>query len=338
MKSKAFKIVNYLFFLLLAIVLMYFCFRGIKFEDLVEGLKSANYTWVILSMIVGMVGNMLRALRWRILIAPLGYKPSVFNTYNAVMIGYLVNFALPRVGEITRCGVLRKTDKAPVDLLLGTVVTERIVDLICLVLSILLVIVLQYDVFGTFLSDNVFSVFFGKVSSLFQQMPWLWITSLLIIIAGIVLIYLFRRELLEFSAVKKLKNISKGLLNGLKSIFHIQQPWAFLFYTIGIYVCYWLTSYMTIFALPATSGLNGSDALFLMIMGSLGWIAPVQGGFGAYHFMVALGLGLYGISQEQGIIFATISHESQAITMILFGFISLLTIFLTTRKPKVAQN
>ncbi|MDR1056548.1 MAG: flippase-like domain-containing protein [Prevotellaceae bacterium] len=335
MKSKTLKIVNYLFFLALAVVLMYFCFKGVKFEDLVEELKSADYTWVLLSIVVGMAANVFRALRWRMLIKPVGYNPSAINTYHAVMIGYLVNFALPRVGEITRCAVLRKTDKAPVDVLLGTVVTERIIDMLCLLASISLVFILQYDFFGTFLSENVFSVFSSKLISSFSYMVWQWIgLALLLVIGGLVLLYMFRRELLEFSAVKKIKNIPKGILNGLKSIFRIRNLGLFLFYTLATWACYWLTSYLIMFAIPATAGLTAADALFLMVMGSLGWVAPVQGGFGAYHFMVTLGLGLYGIASEQGVIFATISHESQAISMIFFGFISLIAVFFTNRKNK----
>jgi hypothetical protein len=112
----------------------------------------------------------------------------------------------------------------------------------------------------------------------------------------------------------------------------------FLFYTLGIWVCYWLTSYLTMFAIPATSSLTAADALFLMVMGSLGWLAPVQGGFGAYHFMIILGLGLYNISSDKGAIFATISHESQALSQIFFGFISLVVVFFATRKKKRLQT
>ena len=338
MGSKAFKIINYLFFLGLAVVLMYFCFKGVKFENFIGELKNANYTWVALSIMVGLLANVFRAIRWRMLIEPIGYKPSTSNVYHAVMIGYLVNFALPRVGEITRCAVLRKTDKAPVDVLVGTVVAERIIDMICLLFSILLVLIIQYDYFGTFLSERVFSVLSQNIGSVFQSMPWLWGSIGLLLIGGLAMLYLFRKELLKFSTVKKLKNISKGILSGLKSIIHMRRLGLFLLWTLFIQLCYWLTSYLTMFALPATSGLSGADALFLMVMGSLGWVAPVQGGFGAYHVMVTLGLSFYGISQDQGIIFATISHESQAISMIIFGFISLIAVFFIKKKNKEQET
>lgn len=338
MKNKALKLLNYLFFLSLAVVLMYFSFQGVKFQDLVDGLKSANYTWISLSVAVGMLANVFRALRWQMLIKPLGYNPSSINTYHAVMVGYLVNFALPRVGEISRCAVLKKTDDVPVDSLLGTVVTERIIDMLCLLLSIVLVFLLQYDFFGDYLSNNVFPIFFNKINTIFQTKPWLWLSVILALCGGLLLVYLFRQKLMEFSAFKKMRSISKGLLEGVKSIFHMRRRGLFLLYTLSIWVCYWLTSYLALFAVTATAGLTPTDALFLMVMGSLGWVAPVQGGFGAYHFMVTLGLALYGIPSTQGVVFATISHESQAIAMIVFGFVSLIALFFISRKKTLARK
>ena len=139
LKKKILKILYHLVFLALGILLLYFAFRGINLNELLIGLKSANYSWVFLSLIFAFLGFLIRAYRWNLLIEPLGYNPSLRNTFYAVAIGYLANFALPRLGEITRCGTLNKTENTPFDALLGTVFVERVIDVISLFLLILLI-------------------------------------------------------------------------------------------------------------------------------------------------------------------------------------------------------
>ncbi|MDD4492527.1 MAG: UPF0104 family protein, partial [Bacteroidales bacterium] len=134
--------------------------------------------------------------------------------------------------------------------------------------------------------------------------------------------------------LRKITNIVKGVLKGLLSGFRMPQKWLFIIYTVLLWVCYWLMSYTSIMAFPSINqGLGASDALFLMMVGSFGWVIPVQGGIGAYHLIISLALAsVYGISQTTGVIFATISHESQALTMLLCGAISLISFTLSKRK------
>ena len=306
--------------------------------DLVEGLKKANYWWVLLSMVIGMGANVIRGLRWRMLIEPLGYHPSRMVTFHAVMVGYLVNFALPRAGEFSRCAVLNRTNKIPFNTLLGTVVTERIVDLVCLIIAITLVFFIRIDFFGTFLSDTVFIPLLNKISALFSMSVWVWLLVLFLIAAAIAGILAFKRHLKRNKIVRKVWTLGKGVMDGLKAIFKMKQWPVFVLYSILIWVCYWMTSYMTMLSIPITASLTPADAMFLMILGGLGWIVPVQGGFGAFHFIVSLGLTIYGIPREEGVVFATISHESQAISMIVFGFISLIAIFMINRRQTKLQT
>jgi uncharacterized protein (TIRG00374 family) len=330
-KKILFRVINYIFFFAIAIALMYICFKDINYNAFITELKKVDYIWVILSVMVGMIANIFRALRWQMLIRPLNYNVSAINTYHAVMVGYLVNFALPRVGEISRCVVLRKTDKAHVNVLIGTVVTERIVDMLCLLLSMLLVLCLQYDYFASFMSNNFMPAFSDWIGNLTSSAYW-WIelTSALILCCAI--IYLLRKKILKSTFAIKMKSVLRDISSGLKSIFYMRRTFLFFLYTFLIWLCYWLTSYLTMFAIPATAGLTAGNALFLMVMGSLGWVLPVQGGFGAYHYIVMLGLSFFGIKNEQGVIFATISHESQAIAMIFFGLISLIIVSLIKQK------
>ncbi len=330
-KKKLLNIVRYLVFFALTVVLMYFAFRNIKPQALWDGIKSANLFWIAVAVLIGIAAYLCRAARWQIIIEPLGHKPSFADTYNATMIGYLSNLALPRIGEITRCGVLSKTSKLPFDKLIGTVVVERIFDLIFLLLSIVTVVFLRFDVFGAFLSEKVWQPFSKGVVAIFGHTVLLLII-LFSIVAVAVLVYIFRESLKNIGAVKKVKSLGRGFVQGIKGGMRMKHRWKFLLYSLLITLGYWMMSYTIMLAIPETAGLTVIDALFLYVLGGLGWVVPAQGGFGSFHLIVAMGLGIYGITFEQGIIFATISHESQVLFMLILGFISLANVFYRLRK------
>jgi len=316
------KTVSYLLFLSLAVVLLYLSFREVKWSDFWEGLQTANYYWILLSMLFGALSFWIRGMRWRLIIRSAGYQVSKGGAFDAVNIAFLTNFAIPRAGEVARCGVLTKTAKVPFDTLLGTVVLERLFDLVCLMVITIIVITLQWSVFGLFMEQQLWNPFIKMLHGNF-------IMILFAIVAIIILIFIFRKWLKNFFVFKKIYDFAMGIYNGLKSGYHIKQKMAFICYTMVLWLLFWATCRCTMLAFPAVMHLNSVDALFLMVVGGLGWVAPVQGGIGAYHFIVTLALtSVYSISQTQGIIFATISHESQAVTMILFGLFSLIRIYL----------
>lgn len=334
-KKKILNILRYLIFFALTVVLMYFAFRNINPQDLWNGIKSANLYWIAAGVLVGIFAYICRAARWQIIIEPLGHKPTFTDTYNATMVGYLANLALPRIGEITRCGVLSKTSKLPFDKLVGTVVVERIFDLIFLLLSVLAAVLIRFEVFGGFLSEKIWQPIYRGFVSLFGQTALLLVV-LLAVVAAVILIYIFRDGLKNIGAVKKVKSLGRGFAEGIKSSMRTKRRWMFLLYSLLITLCYWMMSYTIMLAIPETAKLTIVDALFLYVLGGLGWVVPAQGGFGSFHLIVATGLGIYGIGFEQGIIFATISHESQVLFMLILGFISLTSVLYKLRKkPKV---
>lgn len=317
---------------------MYFAFKDVGFDNLVEGLKKTKISWVILSLFFAGLAFISRAYRWILLIKPLGYKPSAKNTFFALMAGYLANFAFPRLGEVTRCGSLNKTDKIPVDALLGTVIVERISDLIVLFLLVFFVFVVKMQFFGEFLSNNIFEPFLNKFNSFFGLPAFLWII-VLILPPSIYLIYRFFREYLHrYIFFQKLSAIKKGVVSGMKTIYNMPHKWKFVLHTLFIWSMYILMTYVLFFALDFTSNLKPIDALFLMVVGGIGMSMPVQGGIGAYHWIVSSGLILYGIPREEGLVFATVSHESQAIMTILLGSLSFLFIFLASKKSKTQKT
>jgi uncharacterized protein (TIRG00374 family) len=322
---------KYLVFLSLSAWLLYISFKGVAWSELVEGLRRANYWWVGASMLTGWLAILVRALRWRIIIEPLGRRTSVKNAYDAVMLTYLANFAMPRLGEVARCGALRKTEKIPFESLLGTVVLERIFDVFCLLLVIVLVVVVRIDTFGAFLHDKIWQ-------PLVAQNPgagghsWLIMIFAALVVAGI-LLFLFRKKLLQFRVVQKIEKLLKGLFDGLRTGFRLERKNRFFAYTFIIWLLYFLQSYTIMHAMSETASLGMADALFLMVVGSLGWVVPVPGGLGAYHFLLSLALlTMYAVPWELGVVFATISHETQAVMMIVLGFVSLGAIVLAGKK------
>lgn len=324
--KKLYSALKYIILLAIAAALLWASFRGVHWDDFTDGLKSADYRWILLSMAAGVGAFLLRALRWRLVMIPLGYKIKRSDAWDGINIGYITNFIVPRAGEFARCGVITQRTGLPFETVAGTVVLERSVDMLSLIIVTLSVFFFQWDKFGAFMNREVFSAMGNNFTG---NLIWLVIAALLAAAVFLYIIYRFREHNPVF---RKIADIAKGVLNGVVSGFRMPQKWMFLLYTIAIWICYWLMSYTTILAFPAVHGLGVSDAMFLMVIGSFGWVIPVQGGIGAYHFIISLALAsIYGITQTTGVVFATISHESQAVTMLLFGTISLISFYLKKR-------
>jgi uncharacterized protein (TIRG00374 family) len=323
------NIVYFLIFMLLGVLALWYCFKNINIDEFVIHLKSVNYFYIGLSLLFGFIAFIIRALRWNILINTLGYKPHVYDTYNAVVIGYIANLAIPRIGEVVRCATLYKTNEIPVNSSFGTVITERIIDMLSLFVIIFMVFFLRMDLFSTFVNDRIISPW----RPVFEKLSFLWI--LLIVVAVVILMvaaYIFLKRLLQRPSMHKFNTMLNGLTDGLKSVFKMRKKNHFIAYTILIWICYWLNSYLVMIAFPATGMLTPSDGLLLMAIGSLGWIVPVPGGFGSFHTLVAWGLMMYkNIDFETGVIFATLSHETQLLVMVFFGLIALFSVSLTKK-------
>ncbi len=338
MRNTLIKTARILLFLSAGIFLLVVAFRDISLQDLVAGLRSANYLWVLLSLLFAFVAFLSRAYRWILLIEPLGYKPSAKNTFYALMTGYLANFLLPRIGEITRCGSLNRTDRIPADALFGTVITERITDIIALLVLTVMVMLIRIGFFGTFFYNYIIIPIYIRISLLLSAY---W--PAYIIAAGLILvmlaIYFIPASRLpgRFRLVSKIKKIIRQVGEGMKSVVHMRRTRAFLLHTVFIWLMYYLMTWALFMALPATSRLDGTAVLFVLVIGGFGMAAPVQAGIGAYHWIVSVGLGIYGISREAGLVFATLSHESQSLLMIVLGAFSLLMVFLESRKKSAAS-
>lgn len=333
MRPRTFRqVLHWLLMLGLAFVLLYFAFKGVKWTDLVAGIRSCDFRWLGVSMAAGICAFVVRGLRWRLAMLPLNPAITRREAYDGVTIAYLTNFALPRAGELARCGVISATGKASFESVLGTVVLERSWDMVSYLLILFVVLVAGGSTFSGFVSDQVLKPAVGSVSS---GIMWIVLAVLFLAVAACILLYVNRSRLRRYSLFARILDLAKGLLSGLASGLRMKHKWTFLFYTVLLWFLYWTMSYSTILAFPQVHGLDWADALFLMVVGSLGWIVPVQGGIGAYHFILSLAMAsIYSIPQTSGVVFATISHESQALTMLICGAVSMISIYFSKRRTK----
>lgn len=327
MKEKSIKAFRAILFLATAIFLLFLAFRDVSLEELISGLRSANYFWVLLSLAFASMALVSRTHRWILLIEPLGHKPSAKNTFYALMTGYLANFVLPRIGEITRCGSLNRTDRVPVDYLLGTVVTERISDLLVLLLLGTWIFFARIGFFGDFIYDNIAHPLYLRALSWLDFSLFIYIFAILCILFLILFYRVISVWLKRFSLFRKILKITASVFDGVRSVMRMEKKLLFILHTLFIWIMYYLMTWAVFMALPSTSGLGGYAVLFILVIGGFGMAAPVQGGIGAYHWIVSVGLGLYGIPRDEGLVFATLSHESQALLMLLLGSYSLYMVF-----------
>jgi hypothetical protein len=326
------KLLRIVLFAALALVLLYFSFRGIKWNDFVEGLKTANYFWIFMSVVVGAISFYVRAARWRIMLLGFGKPVKRLDTFDGVGMAYLTNFALPRAGEIARCGVIAGRTGLGFDKVIGSVVAERSFDVLCLLVITIAVAILRIDVFGNFMITQIWEPFIHSLGG----STWLAIALCLGLPALLILLmYFFRAPLLKLNITHKILGFLKGIWKGLVDSIKMPRKGYFFFLTALMWFLYVCTSYCTILATPLRDQFDFTDALFLMVVGSFGWVVPVQGGIGAFHFILSLALvAVYGLTQTSGMVFATISHESQAVTMLMTGLFAVIHLSIARKKNK----
>lgn len=292
---------------------------------------EVNYFWIVVSLLLGLVSHISRTIRWNLMIEPLGHKPRMLNTFLAVMIGYLMNLALPRMGEISRCGVLSRYEKISFTKLIGTVVVERLVDVLMLLLLLAIVVLTQFGKVVQFLANNpdVEAKLIGVLTS-----PYLYI-----VLAGLVsLIWLSRHKIKSSSAMQKVVELSNKFVEGIQTISRMKKKGAFIFHSFFIWFLYYVMLYCVFFSFGFTSHLSPLAGLTVFVLGSFGMVAPVQGGIGAWHFMVMEALALYGVDRADGKIFALLAHGSTTLLLIILGLISLLVLpFVNERETEKAR-
>jgi len=315
-------------FLALAMLLLWLSFRGIDFKDLWDVLRTAHYWWLAPAIIVSLLSFLIRARRWTLLIEPLGHKASVKNAYHAVVTGYFANIIFPRLGEVTKCAALGKKEKIPFDRLVGTMLVERTIDILSVLALFSLTLVAGSSVTGSFLSENVITPAEEKLSSSIGSLTVITLFLVALVILAIVLYFKLRPKLSPKPLFARVYAFTDGIFDGLKSIARLKRRWEFILLTVLLWLSYLLMSFFPLLCLDATSDLGMGAAMFILVIGSFGMAVPVQSGLGAYHWIVSRGLLVaYTIPLEEGLAYATLSHESQFLLIALAGAISLYALF-----------
>lgn len=287
----------------------------------------ADYGYVIASMVMGYLAFISRGVRWNLLLAPLGKKAKTWNSIHAISIGYLANAAVPRAGELARCTSLRSTDRIPVDRLFGTVVLERAIDGLMLVLLMLTTVILEFEDFIAFFDSASARDTGGSNRGLYIKGA-----IAAAAVGGVILLYLLRGRFRHHPAYAKVRSFWQGFKEGFRSLAKVENKAAFIGHTLFIWLMYYLMIYVVVFALPATENIDPSSGLFLMIVGGLGMVVPSPGGIGSYHYLVMLGMIVLGIDRADGLSFATLVHGGQFIMTIIAGLIGLAVVYRERRK------
>jgi len=315
---------KFLAFLAVGILLLWLAFRKVDTKKFIDDLRGANYYWLILSVLFGFFAFVSRSRRWILLIHPLGYNPSLKNAFYSLMTGYLANLALPRMGEITRCVALGKKEKIPVDQLIGTVVVERSIDFVSLMILMVILIFTSGDQVGMFLKNSIQI----PIQKMFGGTWIIWLVLSLVFVVTFILLVRFKKSLRKIRFFSKMFDMGRGVINGLKTITTMERRWEFIFHTVFIWFNYALMTWVVVFSLESTSVLTFRDSLFILVIGGLGMSAPVSGGIGAFHYIIQQGLYIVkGIPLEDGFAYATLTHESQLIFVVITGAISFFIIF-----------
>ncbi|NSL86711.1 lysylphosphatidylglycerol synthase transmembrane domain-containing protein [Chitinophaga solisilvae] len=327
-------------------VIKFICFFGIgllliwlvtkdltpqQWDEINTAFRKANYWLVIPAIVIGILSHWFRAIRWKLLMKPLGHQPSTLNTFFAVMVGYLANLALPRLGEVTRCGLLAQYEKIPADKLVGTMIAERAVDMVCLLLLMAITILTQIDVLGAYVNHDIFQPLSRKIANANA-------IQLLLLIAGLAAFILLAlwllRRFARSKAAQTIKALAKGVMEGILSIGKMEKKGWFILHTILIWSCYLAQVYIGFYCLQETSHLGISAALAVLMIGSIGMIVT-PGGIGAYQALVQKALELYGITYVIGYAFGWIIWVVQTLLVIFVGFFSLIALPIYNKKQQL---
>jgi uncharacterized protein (TIRG00374 family) len=310
-------------------VLIWVSLRGLAGEDkgayLLQTWKGADKGWLWLMALLGMVAHLLRAERWRMLLEPSGYKGKLGYSFLSLMVGYLVNMVIPRGGELSRCYNLYKLDNTPVEISFGTVVVERIVDLLCLLALIALAFLLESEKLFAFLETLPVA---GEGSMTTLTLMLYGVGALLLLVLMFVILVKKNKKLNAF-----FHRTWDGFKEGLLSIAKVKRKWLFIGYSIVIWILYFSMSYTVIQAFPETKFLGIKAVLSLFAIGSIAMAAPLPGGAGSYHVLVPQGLVfLYQVPMPDAVAFTFIFHGWQTAILIVGGAISLLVTSFIVRK------
>ncbi len=347
MKKIIFNILKFTLFLSIGLVVLYLVYqhqetayqaecelRGIPEAEcsligkVVDDFKGANYLWILLVLVAFTLSNISRAIRWNMLLKPLGYEPRLINSFLAVVLGYFANLGLPRMGEIVRPATISRYEKVPLESAIGTIVTDRIIDVISILILTAMALMVEFDTIWAFLMENDA---FGNIMAKFQTVA-VYLGGLFVLM--LLLFFIFRKRIVQTALFLKIKKIALGFWEGILSVRKVKKFWIFLFHSINIWFMYFMMTYLCFFAFEPTAHLPMVAALVVFVFGGWGVVIPSPGGMGTYHFMVMAALAIYGISGDDAFSWANIAFFSIQLGVNVFiGMIALILLPIINKKP-----
>lgn len=307
-------------------IFLWVALRGLDLDKIEQSLKKANYLWVGFAAVFGVSAYIFRAVRWNLLLEPMAYKISNSNSLWSISFGYLMNLTIPRSGELARSTALYGVEKVPVDKSFGTIILERVIDLVCMLIFLGLTLIFKFEAIYSF---------YEKSGVKFN--PFFIIGIIAGIITAFVVFFKFKERFRKISLLSKIIDFIDGIIAGLTSVFKLRQKVKFIVLTAGIWICYFFASYLVCFSLPETSDFTLADGCFILVVGTLGMIIPASGGIGAFNLAMKFGFTALFISMgkdaieggELGLAYSFITLPLQIIIMLVMGMISI---------PMLAKN
>lgn len=328
------KLIQYGIILLIGGGFLFFVFKDTNWVELFQKMANANLYWLSLGVLISLLSHWLRAYRATQLYDAMHFKVSTTNSFYAVLIGYMMNYIIPRAGEVSRCAAISKTDDVPLEKSLGSVVTERIVDMVILIMVLGLIFLMQFDLISNFISNALNNQNTIETKS---EMPLKWIVVGFVALLSI-LLFILRKKLVKSSLFIRIFEMIQGFGDGLLSIRHVKNPYLFVILSLLIWIGYIFMMYVCLFSMDATAHLSFVDCLTVFAIGTIGVVLPAPGaGAGTYHFFVMQSLLLFGVAKEDGIAYATMVHGIQMIVLIALGAIASLIVLAKQKKKEIEQ-
>ncbi len=299
---------------------LWLALRGLDFKVIQKSLAKANYLWVAFAAVFALLAYWFRAIRWNLLLEPMGHKISSSNALWSLSFGYLMNLTIPRSGEVARATALYGVEKVPVDKSFGTIILERVVDLICMLGFLGLTLIFKYEAILAFYKNSGININPNKI---------------LLVVGGLavagVLFFVFKNKFVNVPVLGKIIGFIDGIIQGLTSIFKLKEKGKFIIYTLGIWISYYFAAYLVCFALPETSDFTFADGFFIIVVGTLGMIIPASGGIGAFNLAMKYGFMALFLAMgksaefggEMGLTYSFISLPLQIVVMLVMGLISI---------------
>ena len=322
MKEKILNVLKFLLFLSVGLTILYLVYQNqnaayqeecglnmIAPEDcsllkkVIDDFRGVNYWWILAVLLAFTVSNISRALRWGMLLKPLGHQPRLVNTFFTTIIMYFANLGLPRVGEVARAGALARYERFAVEKVMGTIVVERIFDVISILIVTALALLLEYDTILAFFNENAKIPGLGGLGNLL----------LILAVVGLAVLgiaYAMRARLMQLKFFQKIVQIAQGFLEGLQTVRKLDNLGLFIFHSVNIWLMYYIMTYLCFFAFEPTSHLGPIAGLLVFVFGGWGVVIPSPGGMGTYHFLAQTALSMYGVSGDDGFSWANISFFS----------------------------